>query len=100
KTLSRGAGVSSALSVGLLLLWLFLGLRSARIVVAIIVTLLVGLVACADFAVLAVGALNPISVAFAVLFVGIAVDFGIQFSLRYRDERYRLDDFAIALRRT
>jgi len=100
KTLSRGAGVSSALSVGLLLLWLFLGLRSARIVVAIIVTLLVGLVACADFAVLAVGALNPISIAFAVLFVGIAVDFGIQFSLRYREERYRLDDFAIALRRT
>ncbi len=67
---------------------------------AILGTLLVGLVACADFAVLVVGALNPISVAFAVLFVGIAVDFGIQFSLRYRDERYRLDDFAVALRRT
>ncbi|MGH6982156.1 MAG: MMPL family transporter, partial [Stellaceae bacterium] len=38
--------------------------------------------------------------AFAVLFIGIAVDFGIQFCLRYRDERYRLDDFAVALRRT
>jgi hypothetical protein len=99
-TLARGAGVSSALSVGLLLLWLVLGLRSLRIVVAIIATLLVGLVACADFAVLAVGALNPISVAFAVLFIGIAVDFGIQFCLRYRDERYRLDDFNVALRRT
>jgi hopanoid biosynthesis associated RND transporter like protein HpnN len=99
-TLKRGAGVSSALSFGLLLLWLVLGLRSARIVIAIVATLVVGLVACADFAVLAVGALNPISVAFAVLFIGIAVDFGIQFCLRYRDERYRLDDFAVALRRT
>jgi uncharacterized protein len=99
-TLKRGAGVSSALSVGLLLLWLMLGLRSARIVVAIVTTLLVGLVACADFAVLTVGALNPISVAFAVLFIGIAVDFGIQFCLRYRDERFRFDDFGVAMRRT
>jgi hypothetical protein len=99
-TLARGAALSSALSLGLLLFWLILGLRSLRIVVAIMTTLLVGLVACADFAVLAVGALNPISVAFAVLFIGIAVDFGIQFSLRYRDERYRLDDAAVAMRRT
>ena len=36
-----------------------------------------------------VGALNLISVAFAVLFIGLGVDFGIQFSVRYRDERYR-----------
>jgi uncharacterized protein len=99
-TLKRGAGISSALSVGLLILWLMLGLRSPRIVLAIVTTLLVGLVACADFAVLAVGALNPISIAFAVLFIGIAVDFSIQFSLRYRDERYRFDDFAVAMRRT
>ena len=37
-----------------------------------------------------VGALNPISVAFAVLFVGLGVDFGIQFSVRYRSERHAL----------
>ena len=34
-----------------------------------------------------VGALNLISVAFAVLFVGLGVDFGIQFAVRYRSER-------------
>ncbi len=99
-TLKRGAIASIALSIGFLLLWLMLGVRSGRIVLAILITLLVGLVACADFAVLAVGALNPISLAFAVLFVGIAVDFSIQFSLRYRDERYRLDDFPVAMWRT
>jgi uncharacterized protein len=98
-TLKRGAGLSGGLSLALLLLWLLLGLRSLKIVGAIVITLLVGLVACADFAVFAVGALNPISIAFAVLFIGVAVDFGIQFSLRYRDERFRFDDFAIALRR-
>ncbi len=49
-----------------------------------------------------VGSLNPISVAFAVLFVGIGVDFGIQFSVRYRAERYEVDDLqrrALAMRR-
>ena len=38
---------------------------------------------------LMVGPLNPISIAFAVLFVGLGVDFGIQFSVRYRAERHR-----------
>ncbi|HXQ51377.1 MAG TPA: MMPL family transporter [Stellaceae bacterium] len=99
-TLAEGAGLTTALSLGLLCLWLAMALRSLRLVVAIIVTLVVGLVACATFAVIAVGALNPISAAFAVLFIGIAVDFGIQFSVRYRDERFRADSFDIALRRT
>jgi uncharacterized protein len=99
-TLAEGAGFTTALSLGLLCLWLTLALRSLRLVAAIIVTLVVGLIACATFAVVAVGALNPISAAFAVLFIGIAVDFGIQFSVRYRDERFRADDLAIALRRT
>ena len=44
-----------------------------------------------------VGALNLISVAFAVLFVGIGVDFGIQFSVRYRAERHEVDDLRAAL---
>ena len=44
-----------------------------------------------------VGALNLISVAFAVLFVGIGVDFGIQFSVRYRAERHEVDDLRVAL---
>jgi uncharacterized protein len=99
-TLSEGAGFTTALALGLVCLWLLLALRSPRLVAAIIVTLVVGLVACAAFAVGAVGALNPISAAFAVLFVGLAVDFGIQFGVRYRDERFRADDLAIALRAT
>jgi hopanoid biosynthesis associated RND transporter like protein HpnN len=99
-TLTNGAGFSTALSVGLLCLWLMLALRSLRLFVAIITTLIVGLVACGVFAIGVVGPLNPISIAFAVLFVGIAVDFGIQFSVRYRDERFRADNFTAALRST
>jgi uncharacterized protein len=99
-TLANGAGFSTALSIGLLVLWLSLALRSLRLLVAILVTLIVGLIACAVFAIAAVGPLNPISAAFAVLFVGIAVDFGIQFSVRYRDERFHANNFTEALRRT
>ena len=44
-----------------------------------------------------VGALNLISVAFAVLFVGLGVDFGIQFAVRYRSERFKHGDLYSAL---
>src|ERR1035438_339806 len=88
-TLSEGAGFSTALSVGLLCFWLALGLRSFRTVCAVLLTLVVGLVGCAAFAVWAIGPFNPISIAFAPLFVGIAIDFGIQFSVRYAAEAPR-----------
>jgi hopanoid biosynthesis associated RND transporter like protein HpnN len=99
-TLKEGAGVATALSLGLLCLWLVMALRSLRLVAAILATLVAGLIACATFAVGVVGPLNPISAAFAVLFIGLAVDFGIQFSVRYRDERFHTDDFAASLRQT
>ena len=44
------------------------------------------------------GAFNLISVAFAVLFVGLGVDFGIQFCVCYRAKRHRNDDLHAALR--
>jgi hopanoid biosynthesis associated RND transporter like protein HpnN len=89
--LSDGAGTAAALSLGLLVLWLFMAVRSARTVAAILITLAAGLVACACFAVRVVGPFNPISVAFAPLFIGIAIDFGIQFSVRYAAERDACD---------
>ena len=65
--------------------WLYLALGTWRTIVPVLLTLLLGLVLTAAFAALAVGTLNLVSVAFAVLFVGLAVDFGIQFSARFRE---------------
>ena len=48
-------------------------------------TLFVGLLLTAGFATLAIGQLNIISVAFAVLFIGLSVDFGIHYALRYQE---------------
>jgi uncharacterized protein len=83
------------LSAVLLLLWI--GLRSGRIILAVVVCLLVGLALTAAAGLALVGSLNLISIAFAVLFVGIGVDFGIQVAVRYRRERHLNSDLQGAL---
>ena len=98
--LKEGAGVAAAGALGLLVFWLVLAVRSLRSVAAILITLVAGLLACVGFAVWAVGPFNPISIAFAPLFIGIAIDFGIQFSVRYAAERVLGGGVAMALRRT
>jgi hopanoid biosynthesis associated RND transporter like protein HpnN len=97
-TLREGALKSTVMSVVLVCVILFAALRSAKLVAAILATLACGLALTAGFAALAIGSLNLISVAFGVLFIGLAVDFSIQFSVRYRDQRHRLGTLAAALR--
>jgi hopanoid biosynthesis associated RND transporter like protein HpnN len=98
--LEDGAGRAAALLLALLVFWLVLAVRSVRTVAAILLTLAAGLIACASFAVGILGAFNPISVAFAPLFIGIAIDFGIQFSVRYAAERYGSGPVSDTFRRT
>jgi len=64
---------------------LLVALRSGRLALAVVATLLTGLVWTAGFAAIAVGDLNVISVATGVLFLGLGVDFGIHFAMRYAD---------------
>ena len=64
---------------------LFRALRSLRLVVTSIITLLVGLVWTGAFAAATVGALNLISLAFAILFIGLGVDFAIHLGMAYAD---------------
>jgi hopanoid biosynthesis associated RND transporter like protein HpnN len=82
RTQAALAGVASLVLVGAILV---LGLRSLRLVLATLLTLVVGLVLTAGFAAVFVGHLNMISVCFAVLFIGLGVDFGIHFCTRYRE---------------
>jgi hopanoid biosynthesis associated RND transporter like protein HpnN len=96
-TLKENAGLNATVSLGLLLTILWLALRSAKIILAVFISIFVGLCITAALGLMMVTTLNPISIAFAVLFVGIGVDFGIQFSVRYRAERYEIDDLRPAL---
>ena len=59
-----------------------------------------GLILTTGFAAVAVGTLNLISVAFAILFVGIAVDFAIQFTVRFRERRHTHPEMIEALSET
>jgi uncharacterized protein len=97
-TLKENADINATVSLVLLLTILWLALRSPRIIVAVFVSIFVGLCITAALGLMMVGTLNPISVAFAVLFVGIGVDFGIQFSVRYRAERHEIDELPTALK--
>jgi hopanoid biosynthesis associated RND transporter like protein HpnN len=90
--LKEGAGITALVSVGLLLFWLALAVRSVRAVGAIVTTLVCGLVLCTAVAAAFVGPFNPISIAFAPLFIGIAIDFGIQYCVRFASERHGSTD--------
>jgi len=96
-TLAQGFLLNSILTVAGVALLLWLALRSVRIIFAILLTLVVGLGITAAFGLVAVGPYNPISLAFAVLFIGLGVDFGIQFAVRYRAERHARGDLRQAL---
>lgn len=99
KSVETGMGIAAALSLTLVLTLLIMGLRSARLVVTTIITLLFGLIWTAGFALVAIGQLNLMSVAFAVLFIGLSVDFGIHFALRYQEEIHRNVSHTVALSR-
>ncbi|HEX9449012.1 MAG TPA: MMPL family transporter [Dongiaceae bacterium] len=97
-TVAEGMGWALIASTALVLLWLFLALRSIKLILGTFITLIIGLILTFAFAALAVGSLNLISVAFAVMFIGLSIDFGIQFGVRYGQERYQADDGSVLLR--
>lgn len=96
-TLKENALLNTSITIALVLVILWLALRSPSIIISVFLSLVTGLAMTAALGLLMVKALNPISVAFAVLFVGLGVDFGIQFSVRYRSERFKLNDMTEAL---
>src|SRR6202035_4475659 len=92
-----GAFLNGVVTLAVVLLILWLALQSYRIILAAAINLAVGLAITAALGLALVGSLNLISVAFAVLFVGLGVDFGLQFSVRYRAERHDISDLRKAL---
>jgi hopanoid biosynthesis associated RND transporter like protein HpnN len=96
-TVQDGAILNGVATVVIVLVILWMALHSAKIIFAVFVNLFIGLALTTAVGLMMVGSLNLLSIAFAVLFVGLGVDFGIQFSVRYRSERFKNDDLALAL---
>jgi uncharacterized protein len=99
-SLRQNAGLNAGASILAVLAILWLALRSARIIGAVAASIMIGLAVSAAWGLFLVGALNVLSVGFFVLFVGLGIDFGIQFSVRYRAERYDCNELRTALHNT
>ena len=96
-TVQDGAIINGIGTVLVVLFILWLALHSGKIILAVFVNLFIGLSITTAVGLILVNSFNLLSIAFAVLFVGIGVDFGIQFSVRYRSERFKNDNLKEAL---
>lgn len=83
---SNSTGVATIASFILVAIILYAGMGgSGRLIFASLATLAIGLIWTTGFAIAFVGSLNIISITFAVLFIGLGIDYSIQFCLRHRE---------------
>jgi uncharacterized protein len=99
-TLAERVVLIACLAGGAIILMLWFAVRSPWLIASILATTLVGLVMATALGLALFHRFNVISVAFIPLFVGMGIDFGIQFSVRYRAERGAASDVRVALEAT
>ena len=99
-TLAERATLIAALGTTAIIVMLWFAVRSPWLIASILATTLVGLITATALGLAVFHRLNVISVAFIPLFVGLGMDLGIQFSVRYRAERGTASDVRTALERT
>jgi hopanoid biosynthesis associated RND transporter like protein HpnN len=87
ESVTEGATIAGVFSLLLVCSSLWIGLRSFRLLLSTFITLILGLILTAGFATISVGHLNLISIAFAVLYIGLGVDYAIHICLHYRECR-------------
>ena len=87
ESVGEGAIISGIVSLFLVCTSLWFGLRSFKLLFATFIVLILGLLLTAGFAAISIGHLNLISVAFAVLYIGLGVDYAIHICLHYRECR-------------
>ena len=86
KSVSEANIQAIVISFFLIAIILLMGLGSSWLIFTSLITLVFGLIATTAFAAVTVGELNLISVAFAVLYIGLGIDFTIHLTLRYREQ--------------
>ena len=97
ETVSHGMVISGVASLLMVCAALWMGLRSLRLLLVTFIALVVGLILTAGFAAVAIGHLNLISIAFAVLYIGLGVDFATHLCLRYQECRQQGMDTDVAI---
>ena len=87
ESVTEGSAIAGIVSLILVCSSLWFGLRSVKLLLATFLALIFGLILTAGFATVAIGHLNLISIAFAVLYIPLGVDYAIHLCLRYRECR-------------
>ncbi|MDT8397467.1 MAG: efflux RND transporter permease subunit [Pseudomonadales bacterium] len=85
ESVGQGIVQGALLTLLLVIVILMLTFRSWRLFAASLLTLFFGLIITAAFAAAGIGHLNLISIAFAVLYIGLGIDFAIHYCLHYRE---------------
>lgn len=85
-TSQRDMEIATILSLSLTVLLLLLAFRGLLNVIAAMVSLIVGICLSFGFATVAVGHLNILSMVFAIMLIGLGIEYGIQVVLRYQEE--------------
>jgi len=78
--------LATVLSLSLTVILLLFAFRGLLNVIAAMVSLIVGICLSFGFATLAVGHLNILSMVFAIMLIGLGIEYGIQVVLRYQEE--------------
>ncbi len=97
ESVTQGAIRAGLVSFVLVVLVIWLGMPVTRLIIPAVSLLIFGFMANIGFATIAVGSLNMISVAFAVLFIGLGIDYAVHTVLRFWEERVRGRDTLAAI---
>jgi hopanoid biosynthesis associated RND transporter like protein HpnN len=89
EAVTKGALTAGIVSFIIVSITIFFGLPSLRLIIPAMALIVLGFLINTGFATLSIGYLNMISVAFAVLFIGLGVDYAVHVVLRYAEERAR-----------
>lgn len=85
-TSQRDLEIATVLSLTLTVILLLFAFRGLLNVIAAMVSLIVGICLSFGFATIAIGHLNILSMVFAIMLIGLGIEYGIQVVLRYQEE--------------
>ncbi len=85
-TAQKDIEIATILSLSLTVILLLFAFRGLLNVIAAMVSLIVGICLSFGFATVAIGHLNILSMVFAIMLIGLGIEYGIQVVLRYQEE--------------
>ena len=90
-SVANGASTAGLLSLIFVSIILWIAFRNIKAIFYLIISILTGLIITLGLTTVIVGQLNLISVAFAVLFIGLSVDYGIQIYSRILEDKEKYE---------